>query len=173
LLGCHVLRRTERHAGAREPIAAGALDGERDPEVGHERMAVVQQHVLRLDVAMHDAVAMRVLERVGDLRGNADRVVDRELPFAVEPRAQRLSFDERHYIEQLAADAARIEERKNVRMLKTSGELDLLDESLRSDDRRKLRMKHLHRDTTVMPNIRKGLEKAGRKRGDIAPPLPR
>ena len=50
-----------------------------DPEVRDERVPFVQQDVLGLDVAVHDAVAVRVVERVGHLAGDAHRVVDREL----------------------------------------------------------------------------------------------
>ena len=36
--------------------AAGVAHGERDPEIGDERLAVLQQDVLRLEVAVDDAV---------------------------------------------------------------------------------------------------------------------
>ena len=61
---------------------------------------VVQQDVLRLDVAMHDAAAVRVLERVGDFARDAHRVVDGQLLFALEPLAQRFARDERHHVVQ-------------------------------------------------------------------------
>ena len=39
---------------------------------------------------------VRVVERVGDLAGDAERVVDRELLVALEPVAERLALHERH-----------------------------------------------------------------------------
>ena len=48
---------------SREPVAARLLHGERDAEVGEHRLAFLEQDVLRLDVAMHDALAVRVVER--------------------------------------------------------------------------------------------------------------
>jgi len=44
----------------------------------------VQQDVLRLDVAVDDAVRVRLAERVGDLARDAQRLVDRKLALAVE-----------------------------------------------------------------------------------------
>ena len=57
--------------------AAGLLHGERDAEVGDERVPALQQNVLGLDVAMDHAERVRVAERVGDLARDAHRVVDR------------------------------------------------------------------------------------------------
>ena len=61
-----------------------------DPEVGDERVPVVQHDVLGLDVAVHHAVAVRVVQRVGHLARDAHRVVDGQLARCVEPVAQRL-----------------------------------------------------------------------------------
>ena len=45
----------------RDPLAAGIRDRQRDPEISDERLPLVEQDVLRLQVAMDDAVAMRVI----------------------------------------------------------------------------------------------------------------
>ena len=58
----HVVRRAERHAGLGHAGAARLAGGERDAEVGDERAAVVQQDVLRLDVAVDHAVPMGVVQ---------------------------------------------------------------------------------------------------------------
>ena len=59
------------------------------PKSATSARAVVQQDVLGLDVAVDHAVAVGVVERVGDLGGDADRVGDGELLLAVQPIAQR------------------------------------------------------------------------------------
>jgi len=38
-----------------------------NPEIGDHRATIGQQYVLRLDVAMHDVLPMRVGERAGDV----------------------------------------------------------------------------------------------------------
>ncbi len=68
LLGAHVVRRAERHAGLGHPAPAGLAGRERDAEVGDQRLAVVQQDVLGLDVAVDHAVAVGVVERRRPLR---------------------------------------------------------------------------------------------------------
>ena len=91
LFRAHVLRRAEGEAGLRHPLAAGALHGERDAEIGDQGMAALQQDVLRLDVAMDHATGVGVAERVGDFAGDEQGIVDRQLPFARQPGAQRLA----------------------------------------------------------------------------------
>ena len=57
-------------------------DRPRDPEVGDDRLAVLQQDVLRLDVAVDDALPVGVVERAGDLADDARCVLERQRPFA-------------------------------------------------------------------------------------------
>ena len=44
---------------------------------------------------MDDALAMRLVERVGDLGGDLQRLVERQRPL-LEPRGQRLALEMRH-----------------------------------------------------------------------------
>ena len=73
----------------------------RDAEVGDDGVAALEQDVLRLDVAVDDAVGVGVAQRVGDLAGDLERVVDGELLFAVEPVAEGLALDEGHDVERV------------------------------------------------------------------------
>ncbi|MEZ4588221.1 MAG: hypothetical protein R2909_17725 [Gemmatimonadales bacterium] len=66
------------------PLAAGGLDREGDPEVGHRGVAVLEQDVLGLDVAVDHPETVRVAEGVGDLAGDENGILDRELLLAVE-----------------------------------------------------------------------------------------
>ena len=77
-----------RHPRLGHPGPARLAGRQRDPEVRHQRLAVVQQDVLGLDVAVDDVVPMRVVQRRCDLGCDADRVRDRELLLPVEPVAQ-------------------------------------------------------------------------------------
>ena len=52
LLRAHVRRRADRHARSASALAAGGADRLRDPEVGHDGVAALEQDVLRLDVAV-------------------------------------------------------------------------------------------------------------------------
>ena len=113
---------------------------QRDAEVGHQRAAVVQQDVLRLDVAVDDVVPVGVVERAGDLRRDAHRVVDRELLLPLESVAQRLALDERHHV--VEDSRRRSPESNSGRMCgcwRLRGGPDLGQEPLGAEDRGQLR----------------------------------
>ena len=74
LFGAHVLRGTDNFADAREPgvrapAVVGRGDHAGDAEVHDERAArrPLDHDVVRLDVAVHDAAAVRVRQRVADV----------------------------------------------------------------------------------------------------------
>ena len=77
LLGTHVRRSADAHARARESLADGRVQRARDAKVGDERMPGSEENVLRLDVAMDDAVLVRVGERARHLPCELDRIGDR------------------------------------------------------------------------------------------------
>ena len=80
-------------------------------------MPVRQQDVLRLDVAMDDAAAVRVAQGVGYFAGDGEGVIERELLLAVEPVAERLPLDVGHDIVEEAVGLAGVKQRQNVWML--------------------------------------------------------
>ena len=91
LLGRHVVGRAEHAAVGGQPVVAQRAG---DPEVGHLGRALgVQQHVLGLDVAMHDLVRVRGPERAGDLDRVRQRLVDRQPAHPPDPVLERLALD--------------------------------------------------------------------------------
>src|SRR2546422_6083772 len=50
----------------------------RDPEIAHHGMAGFEEDVLRLDVAMHDIMAVRVAQGVRNLARDLHRLGDRK-----------------------------------------------------------------------------------------------
>ena len=169
LLGTHVLRRAERRPAlghARRLV--GARGGEGDAEVRDERLALVQENVFRLDVAMNHAAPVRVVERAGDVGRDLHGVGNGQLPFAREPLAQRLAVDERHDVEHGALDLPGVDEPKDVRMLQLRRRLDLGQESLGADGHRELRPQHLDGDGTVVPDVARQID----RRHAAGPDLP-
>ena len=153
LLGAHVVRRAEREAGLGHPTAGRRAHRERDPEVGHHRVPAVQQDVLRLDVAVDDAVLVRVVERVDHFARDAHRLVDAELRLAIELLAQRLALDVGHDVEQESVGRAGIEQRQDVRMLQRRRRLDLLHEPLGAEHRGELGLEELERDLAIVLQV--------------------
>ena len=76
LFRAHVVRRADDRAGLRHPRCG--IERTRDAEIGQRRGAVVaQQDVVGLDVAVHEAFLVRVIERGRDLADHAQRERDR------------------------------------------------------------------------------------------------
>ena len=107
LLWRHVGGRAERHAHRGERRFPRGLGHRlRDAEVGHEGVLPREQHVVRLDVAVHNAAAVRVGERVAHVAQDPHRLGDRELVFVREPHAQRLPLHSGHdVVEEVAVRA--------------------------------------------------------------------
>ncbi len=141
------------HGHARVGARGGARLVERvgDAEVGHERVpGGGEEDVFRLDVAMDDAARVRVLERRGDLAGDAERFVDRESSLAAEPFAKRLAFDERHGEEHASVGLSGIEEGEDVRVVEPGDGADLGEEAVVADRGVELRVQDLQRDRPVV-----------------------
>src|SRR5204862_4478981 len=86
----------DHHAGRGERSAFG---GARTAEIGHQRAAAVgvEQHVLWLDVAVHDAALVRVREGARDFAEDARRLLDGEPSLALEPIARTAAVDRLHH----------------------------------------------------------------------------
>jgi hypothetical protein len=97
---------------------AAALHGQGDAEVGHHGPADVEQDVLRLDVPVDDAAAVRVVERVGDLGGDPHRSLDAELRLPIQLAAERLAFEVRHHIVEESLGRAGVEQWRMCRWLR-------------------------------------------------------
>ena len=106
LLRTHVRRRADDDSCAGERATVHLRQRARDAEVGDAGLVAREQDVVRLDVAMHDAECMCVGERVAHRARDVERVVDRQLPFAQQPGAQRLAAHKRHHVIEDAAGVA-------------------------------------------------------------------
>ena len=127
--------------------------GARDAEIGDERVSAGEQNVLGLDVAVDDALLVRIAKRVVHLEGDRDRVFDGQHSLAIQAIAQRLALHERHHIvEQIAGDA-RVEQPEDVGMLQLRGESDLALEPLAAERRGELRHEHLDRDFAIVLDV--------------------
>ena len=152
LLGRHVRRCAERHAERRHAAVLRVARGAqrlRDAEIRDHRAAAREQHVVGLDVAVHDSVFVRIRERGGDLAQHANGMVDGQLAVPREANPQRLAVHERHREVRQAVRLARGEQRHDVWMLELGRKEDLALETFERDLRRGLRREHLDHDLAV------------------------
>jgi hypothetical protein len=165
LLGRNVRRRSQAHANLRDAHDGRFVLGRRradqrlaDTKVEYDRLAVKEHHVLRLDVAMHDAFAVRILQRTRHLLENGRNVGKRHGSLTVHALAQGFSIDERHRVVQMRSCDARREQGHDVRMLQARGQPDLPLEPLSRQRCGQLRCQHLD-DDLASPSCRTSLDK--------------
>ncbi len=159
LLGTHVLRGTERnpHPGhhARSDGAAGACN----TEVGEHRVAVGEEDVLGLHVAVQEAFAVGVVERGANLAGDPDRVGERKAPRGGQPLAQRaVGYVRRHVVEEAGALTG-VDQRQNVRMDQAGGDADFPQEALGSQRGGNLGREHLDGDLAAMALVERQIDR--------------
>ena len=115
---------------------AGHAAGE--AEVEQPRAGPRQHDVAGLQVAMHDAGAMRRRQRLGDLHAELERLLDRQRA-ALQPLRQALAFEELHHQEQpgraaaVGRQLADVVERTDVGMLEARNAARLALEAIAPD----------------------------------------
>src|SRR5438045_4098533 len=122
-------------------------------EARTDRMAVLGQTGLGLDVPMDDPLLVRVVQRLGDLAGDLDGAGERELLFAIETRPKRLAADKRHDVPQLAVGLPRIVDRENVRVTEARDEVNLALKALCTERGPKIGVQDLDRDIAVVLQV--------------------
>ena len=130
LLGAHEVRGA--HDLPRIGHGARVLPAVRDAEVGHQcaARARLEQDVVRLHVAVHDAAPVRVGERPRHLAQDARRLGRREGTARANPLAQRLALDVAHDEEDEAAGLADAMDGDDVRVREAGRHAGLADEPL-------------------------------------------
>ena len=152
LLRTHVLRGPQRQTVERQRLALVRGVDVGDAEIRKQRMVVREENVLRLHVAVHETVAVRVVECGTNFLCDAQRVVDGQLLLAVQPVAQRSTRHERGDVIQGAARLARVYQRNDVRMRQPRGDADLAQEPLLADRGAEFLLQNLDRDLApVLP----------------------
>ena len=140
----------------RDRVRRAGLDdagGDRagDAEVRDDRLTVLQQDVLGLDVAMHDALAVGVVQRAGHfLQRCAARSRAGSAPSRDSRWRERLALDVRHDVVEQPVDVARVVQRKDVRMVQPRGDVDLAEKPLAADGGADVGVEDLDRDPPVV-----------------------
>ena len=140
LLGTHVHRRPDRRSGAGQGFTARSVEGSRDAEIGHHRVAVREENVVGLDVTVNHAVTVRVVQGCRDPAGNPKRVLQRQAVFTHQfptddPLSQALSLDVRHDVIQQPVDLTGVVQREDIGMSELRGEVDFAKKAVCADRR--------------------------------------
>ena len=154
LFRSHVGRRAERHTRGRQRLPAGRLaHGLGDAEVRHQGVLSGDQHVVGLDIPMHDAVLVGVCQRIHDLTKDPHRGTHRQLPFALELGAERFPLDVRHDVVQETVGLTRVVEWQDVWVSELRGDFDFAEEPLRPQSGGQVRTENLDRNPPIVLQV--------------------
>ena len=153
LLRTHVKRRPNRQPRLGELLAAGRIDRPRDAEIGNDRVAVLDEDVLRFDVAVDDIAFVRRVERVGHFARELHGIVNRQLLLAIQEIAQRLALHVGHHIIKETVLLPRIEQRQDVRVVELCGNRDFAEEAFGADRGGEFGAQDFHRYLAVVLEV--------------------
>jgi len=127
-----------------------------------------EKDVLGLDITMNDVVSVSPAQGRRDVSCDLENLVNGQPTFSLEQKPQAMAFDIRHDVPQELTRAARVEQRKNVRMGEAADDVDLAQEPVCSQTTCNLGPKYLDRYLAVMTAIRGEID----SRHTPAPDLP-
>ena len=153
LLRAHVGGRADQQSRLGEAGLGGDAHRASHAEIGDDRVAFLEEDVLRLHVAVDHLLAVSVVERVGHLARQPERLRRRQAALPVEQVAEGAAFDVGRDVIEEAAGLARVVERQQVGVLQARGDLDLAQEALGAELLADSRLKHLERDDAVVPEV--------------------
>ena len=129
-------------------------DGLRDAEVGDHRGPARQQHVVGLDVAVHDSALVRVREGGGDVAQDVHTLGDRHrrARVLIMSRSDRPSTNGMVKNGTPSASPA-VMHGDDVRVLQLRDELDLAMEAIEADAAGEIGREQLDHDLTIEPSL--------------------
>src|SRR5215207_4297075 len=167
LLGTHVRGRTHS-----EPRHGQLFLTHREclgySKIGYSRLPLTEQDVLGLEVAVNDAFPVSVVEGGGNLPGNLECQLERQLTLAAKTIAQGLAAHIGHRVPQPPRRGPGVENRDDVRVLQAGGHADLALEALRSQSHRQFRMKQLERDRAIVAEISREVHRGHATTSELA-----
>ena len=81
-----------------QPLPAGGVERARDSEIGDQGVSLVEQDILRLDVAVDHSFPVRVPQRFSHFTSDPDGFRHLEPMFPGQPVAEGFSLDQWHDI---------------------------------------------------------------------------
>src|SRR5262249_34931538 len=120
--------------------------GLRDAEVAYHCVSARQEHVRGLDIAVYDALAVSISERVHQVAQNAHRLGHWQLALAGEPLPEGFALHEGDCVVEQVVQRAGGKQRNDVWVLEACGELHLAAEPIGIDPGSELGRQDLDHD---------------------------
>ena len=129
LLGTHVGRRAHGEPSLGYVVAGRLGNGPRDAKIGDHCLTLVQQNVLRLDVAMYHVLPMGVVQRPRHRDADPHRLLGGKSLLALQLRAQRFAPYVGHHEPERTVDGAGVVQWKDRWVAELGGDADLPQEA--------------------------------------------
>ncbi len=168
LLRADVIRCADQQAWLSDSRVGRFADRPGDPEVGDYRVALVQQDVLRLNVAVDHPVPVSVVQCLGDFPRQLERDLDVEPGLAVEAVTQRAALDIRDHVVERPVCVARVVERENIGMAELGRHPDLAEEPLRPQHLGQMRPQDLQSDIALVLEVAREIDHSHAAVADLA-----
>ena len=149
LLGTHVERRPHHQPRLRQILARRRIERARHAKVGDHDVPPFHQNILRLDVAVHQPLRMRVVQRVAHFASDAEDEREGQPAIPLETRAQRTLLEVGHHVVQQPVRFPGIQQRQDVRMPQPRHDGDLTQKPLRPERLGQLRLQHFERHQAI------------------------
>ena len=156
LLRTHVRGSTEGDAAVGDclpHLTAGGVDRAGDAEVRYDGVAVHEQDVTGLDVAVYDAAPVRQVERPRDLASYSCSFIYGKAMLLAQTIAERRTFHERHDVVERPLDFSGVVDRQDVGVLQPRDDADLAQKALGAEENAELGAENFDGYGAVVANV--------------------
>jgi hypothetical protein len=153
LLWTHIRCGADGNARACQLLVACYFNRSSDSKISDDSVSMREQNVARLDVAVDEPLGVRICECVGNFACYFESVSNGKRTFALDLLFEGRSLDKRHDVIRQAVNFARVENGKDMRMLKARGDVNLSRKSFTTHHAREIGRQDFESDPASVSQV--------------------